>query len=89
MTTKTKLSSIAKGLALAVLYPAAFAYVAGKRFSKFTREVSNEALTVARNWEDEAEAGIGEAVDQTKIWMSMASKKPAGVRRPHQRETPA
>ena len=83
MTTKTKLSSIAKGLALTVLYPAAFAYVAGKRISRFTREVSNEALTVARNWEDEAEAGIGEAVDQTKIWLSMASNKPASVRRPH------
>jgi hypothetical protein len=79
VTKTTKLSSIAKGLALAVLYPAAFAYVAGKRISKFTREVSNEALTVARNWEGEAEAGIGEAVDQTKFWMSMASKNPAKV----------
>ena len=79
MTTKTKLSSIAKGLALTVLYPAAFAYVAGKRIIQFTREVSNEALTVARNWEDEAGAGIGEAVDHTKIWMSMASKKQASV----------
>ena len=82
MTTKMKLSSVAKGLALAVLYPAAFAYVTGKRISKFTREVSNEALTVARHWEDEAEAGISEAVDQGKVWMSMASTKPASVR-PH------
>jgi hypothetical protein len=38
MTTKTKLSSVAKGLALTVLYPAAFAHVAGKRISRFTRE---------------------------------------------------
>ncbi len=38
MTTKTKLSSVAKGLALTVLYPVAFAYVAGKRISRFTRE---------------------------------------------------
>ena len=52
MTTKTKLSSIAKGLALAVLYPAAFAYVAGRRISKFTREVSSEALTVARAYKE-------------------------------------
>jgi hypothetical protein len=31
-------------VALSVLYPAAFAYVAGKRISRFTREVSNQAL---------------------------------------------
>jgi hypothetical protein len=70
-------SMTAKGFALAVLYPAAFVYIAGKRVAAATQEVSTEALNTARRWEEEVETGVGEAVDVTKGLISLAKKRPA------------
>jgi hypothetical protein len=63
-----KFSSVVKGLALAVLYPAAFVYVASKKIVAAAHEVSDESLTVARTWEEQAEKGLHEATDQVSKW---------------------
>jgi hypothetical protein len=65
MNTNLVAKSIAKGLALGVLWPTAAVVVVSRRLGKLVNGVGSEALDMARGWEEAAEVGVTEAYHQT------------------------
>ena len=77
MTTNKAVKSIAKGVALGLLWPVAAGVVTISKMSGFIATIGHESLDLARTWVNSAEEGVTEACHNVEAWTdATGAKKP-------------
>lgn len=81
METAQVVKSVAKGLALGILWPTAATVVLAKRANKWVGDLGVESLDLARQWEDTTEkavrSGFREAKDSVQDYVTLKTDPPA------------